>query len=67
MQQWEYLHVIMDIGNSGRVVPRSSNWQELPNWKKGPLFSDYINQLGMQGWELVAVAATRYVFKRPRP
>ncbi len=66
MQQWEYLHVVMDIGSSGRVVARSTNWQEQPNWKKGPLFSDYLNQLGNQGWELVAVEATRYIFKRPK-
>ncbi len=66
MQRWEYMHVVMDVGAKGRLVARSANWQELPDWKKGPLFSDYMNELGGQGWELVAVEATRYIFKRPR-
>ncbi len=66
MERWEYLHIIMDVGAKGRVVARSANWEELPDWRKGKLFSEYLNDLGAQGWELVAVEATRYIFKRPK-
>ena len=48
------------------------NGRELRDWKKGPNLYDYLNQLGREGWELVAtwsesVSLREYCFKRPRP
>lgn len=68
MQKWEYLRVDME-GNGQFWVPHSINGQELRDWKKGPNFYDFANQLGDQGWELIA-PITRggttygYIFKR---
>lgn len=76
MQQWEYLFVIVDR-DSGRWRPRYENDQELPDWYKGPTVSQYANQRGEQGWELISLTAStdrngyigdyQYVFKHPKP
>ena len=60
---WEYLEV-----RRGGNHARSINGQDLPNWKKGPLFWDFVNELGAEGWDLAAVDATdtSWIFKRPR-
>lgn len=71
MQRWEYLFAMIDYG-AQRV--RLLNGIELKDWKKGPSAFDFFNQLGNEGWELVAhVAGTgggllvgHTVFKRPR-
>ncbi len=36
--------------------------QELPDWKKQPTISEYSNQLGDQGWELVTLMSEQYQF-----
>jgi len=53
MQQWEYLFVETAL-DKGTWRPYTVNGKELPNWKNGPRYQDYANQLGEQGWELVA-------------
>ena len=73
MQKWEYLFIGADY-DEGVVRPIYVNDQPLPDWKKGPTLSVYVNQLGEQGWELVAAPYTerggtastpRLIFKRP--
>jgi hypothetical protein len=34
--------------------PRRVNGEELARWKEGPAILQYLNQLGDEGWELVA-------------
>ncbi len=60
-QQWEYLFV--HIGHAGGFHgaswrPYQVNERVLPNWEKGPLWHVYFQELGSQGWELVAVDET---------
>ncbi len=78
MQKWEYLFVTADKGDKDMTRPRWVNGQELPSWKKGPTFTEFANQMGEQGWELVAAPYTeasgaygstgnrRLIFKRPK-
>ena len=82
MQKWEYLFVSCRY-HKGRPVsnqdwkPWYVNGQELRDWQKQPNISEYSNQLGAQGWELVSLMtgrnrlgdtdAYRLVFKRPSP
>lgn len=55
MQKWEYLFVVPDE-ESNKV--HYVNGKELSNWKTGPDLYSYLNTLGSQGWELVAVPYT---------
>ena len=69
MQKWEYLYVGVDY-NSDK--PRYINGQELRDWKRQPHISVFMNQMGEQGWELVAffnpsATVSPMVFKRPKP
>jgi hypothetical protein len=72
MQKWEYLFVVAEHGRHN-WHPRRVNGQELRDWEKGPTISEYANQLGMEGWELVSnycydkagKATNRFAFKRP--
>ena len=52
--QWEYMEVI--TGDYGKKAWRV-NGDELSNWKQQSYISDYLNQLGAQGWELVSVTS----------
>jgi hypothetical protein len=51
-QKWDYLRLVTD--DYGKRV-RYSNDEELANWKDGPSVSEYLRQVGNEGWELVAV------------
>ncbi len=55
--------------DSFKISPRVVNGQDLPNWEKGPTIFEFANQLGEQGWELVAVEGSfrLLTFKRPKP
>jgi hypothetical protein len=64
MQRWEYLILGQDMVG-GKPKARWANRQEIRDWKNVD-FSDYINSLGDQGWELVAVQAFGFYFKRPK-
>jgi hypothetical protein len=60
-QQWEYLfvHVGRAAGYTGAAWrPYQVNERVLPNWEKGPLWHEYFQELGTQGWELVALDDT---------
>ncbi len=50
--QWEYMEVI--TGDYGKR-PWRVNGEEMANWKQQVYISDYLNELGAQGWELVSV------------
>lgn len=76
MQKWEYLFVGCETHNND-WRPRYVNGQELRDWKRGSSISDFSNQIGAEGWELVNLmtghnqlgSTTNYrlVFKRPKP
>ncbi len=48
MPIWEYLY-LNEVENHVKLV----NGVETRDWKKGPHVSSYLNQMGLQGWELV--------------
>jgi hypothetical protein len=69
---WEYMEVM--TGDYGRK-PQRVNGAELPDWKNQPDIVDYLQQLGSQRWELVAVMVKKqnpndsdrvFYLKRPR-
>ncbi len=75
MQTWEYLTLVADLGEHGTWRPWKVNDQVLPNWVAGPALTEYINDLGRLGWELVSAMYTgpdpcsfvgRLFFKRPK-
>ncbi len=55
MQRWEYLTIT--VGDGRPIRAYLMNGQELRDWKRGPHYSAFINDLGAQGWELVATLA----------
>jgi hypothetical protein len=75
MPLWEYLFLECDI-SSGSWLPRTVNGAELADWRNYPSISDYTNQLGAVGWEMIDLVVTprfffrasslRCVFKRPK-
>ncbi len=65
MQKWEYLRVTQGYIPNSMPRPRNVNGKELPNWEKGSSIYEFIDQLGEQGWELVAtVMGDQMIFKR---
>lgn len=52
MQKWEYQFVDCEWHNND-WRPKKVNGQELRDWKRGPSISDFSNQMGTEGWELV--------------
>lgn len=67
MQTWEYIFVRVDMARGTRR-PRYVNGEQLQNWKQGVSISEYANELGSQGWELIgsSVAGFELIFKRPK-
>ncbi len=53
--QWEYMSVRFRDYRGWR--PRSVDDRELPGWKEGPLIQEYLNQLGVEGWEMVGIVS----------
>jgi hypothetical protein len=41
----------------GGYRPRLVNGEEQMGWKDSPIIHEYLNQLGEEGWELVAVGS----------
>lgn len=61
MQKWEYLEVESAYN---RVL--AINGKEVKDWQEGTRMIDYLNQVGDEGWELIAIDENRYLFKRPK-
>lgn len=66
---WEYMEVI--FRDYGGYRPRYVNGQEQPAWKRAPVIYEYLNQVGLEGWELVGVGSRHNeqmpaYFKRPK-
>jgi len=68
MQKWEYLEISWPGGRTVSINGKRHKLSEL----KIDSFYDYINKLGEEGWELVALTVLsitldyRYIFKRPK-
>ena len=54
-QAWEYKAVSFQEYKGWR--PRFINGQELKEWMSQPVMHDYLNQMGSDGWELVAASS----------
>jgi len=75
-QKWEYLFVSCAYYRN-EWHPKALNGKEIKDWVQTPTFSEYSNQLGNQGWELVessgflldpgGIHHAQLSFKRPKP
>lgn len=72
MQKWEYLFVDANMYPFGnKLISIYVNGEERRDWKQGMLHL-FVNELGEQGWELVALRHdSKYdqnclIFKRPK-
>ena len=67
--QWEYLEAVRRVGttwNASHVIQvESINGDSVVSEQLS--WYPYLAKLGNQGWELVAVAGTIYMFKRRKP
>ena len=65
MKTWEYLFVICDY-RKHLAMPRYINDEEIDEWKKKSSISEFANQKGREGWELISAdnTAQEYIFKR---
>lgn len=65
MTKWEYttFYVAPNTKSVGKV--RWVNQQEQYDWGNGPTKEEYLNKMGQQGWELVAVVGDSFYLKRP--
>jgi len=57
--KWEYLFVSCEWADFWR--PRYVNQEELPGWLSGVSMSQYIQQLGTTGWEMIGFAPVTLV------
>ncbi len=69
--KWEYLSVTLSytgrqVEGQAEFLPRWVNGQELENWQHIPHYTTFLNQLGEEGWELVAISGSNLFFKRPK-
>ena len=64
MQKWDYLHLIYSTAYDTPTFTLN-NKNMLVGKRPPPLF-EVLNQLGEEGWELVAKDVTYYLFKRPK-
>jgi hypothetical protein len=73
-ERWEYLVVSLQDHRGWR--PRFINGQEVRNWAQAPIIHEYVDQLGEDGWDLVAASSGKTMygssdqyqlfFKRPK-
>jgi hypothetical protein len=54
MQKWEYLSLVADLDSKHYWHPKVIDGKEIENWEKGADLSQYIKQLGDEGWELIS-------------
>lgn len=59
-ERWEYL--VVSLQNYRGWRPRFINGQEIRNWAHAPVIHEYVDQLGEDGWELVAASAGKQVY-----
>lgn len=64
MQKWEYLQV-STFRTGNKIESITVNGEETPFNKGLPDFFEYINKLGIEGWEMINSSSTTYLFKRP--
>jgi 2',3'-cyclic-nucleotide 2'-phosphodiesterase (5'-nucleotidase family) len=72
MKKWEYLFVDANMYPFGnKLISLYVNGEEMRDWKQGSLHL-FVNHLGEDGWELVAMDhdskydQTSLIFKRPK-
>ncbi|MCY7385663.1 MAG: 5'-nucleotidase C-terminal domain-containing protein [Microcoleus sp. CAN_BIN18] len=72
MKKWDYLFLDANMYPFGnKLISLYVNGEELRDWKQGSLHL-FVNQLGDEGWELVALRHdSKYdqnclIFKRPK-
>ncbi len=68
-RQWEYM--IVSFQDYRGWKPRFVNAEEVAGWKQLPNMPEYINQLGLEGWEMSGASCTgrnqlQVFFKRPK-
>ena len=70
VHKWEYLTVDRVVGTGGHLIMRV-NGQDIGEKRGGrhhdrkyPTLYEYINDLGVQGWELAGLDAGQYIFRR---
>lgn len=59
-ERWEYLVVSLQDHRGWR--PRFINGQEVRHWTQAPLIHDYVDQLGEDGWDLVAASSGKTMY-----
>jgi hypothetical protein len=59
-RRWQYVVVSCQDYHGWR--PRYENGVELAGWTHGPLLQTYLEQRGIEGWELVAATSGRALF-----
>ena len=73
MQKWEYLEVLKVFGKDMRIIPSKGKALFSDKGDIVPKFSEYLDSLGAEGWELVNAQErdfgsdnhATYYFKRP--
>jgi len=71
MQSWEYCSLSLEWNNEQKTSGVSEvNGIAFKDWKRWPHYSVYLNQLGDQGWEVVAsfshISINEIILKRPK-
>ncbi len=64
MQKWEYRHIRVQWLIKGPVVNQIDNRALSGDY---PLMTEYLNDLGRGGWEVVGLSETHILLKRPLP
>lgn len=75
MTNWEYLYALAEndkISEVNDVMVGTAPRSFVPTFKDRPTVTDFLNQSGQEGWELVGMSSVgeagitlRLIFKRP--